>query len=344
MPVDPTIARGIQPIDVSNTLAQIAMLRQRDQALADDRAQTAALQQQIQAKQQAAAEHEQALVEAISKNDWATVARLDPEAAREIRAQQEAEYRQANPEPPTLYKTAEGFLPGDQAIGKMPYQEPQQAPTYAPTEKQRDFQFYSNLSPEQRAQYDRLYGKPTDGGVANPLDLNPRQKSGYSTQQDSLLNYAANLTGLGREEIDRIYATQGPSGVGRVMRDKGKRTLQGGVARLVQELPFGQAIVDATNSDIVAPMTAGGAGIAQQQNPTGPITNADVMVGRLQMPGPQYPLEVQASMTEQQLAQSAKAIGQPQAAAPAPNKTVVRTGTHNGRKVVQYSDGTIEYQ
>lgn len=128
MPVDPMIARGIQPIDVSNTLAQIAMLRQRDQVIADDRAQTAALQQQIQAKQQAAAEHEQALVEAISRNDWATVARLDPDVAREIRAQHEAE----NPPPGQLYQTAEGFLPAEQAVGKMPYQAPLRGDAAAP--------------------------------------------------------------------------------------------------------------------------------------------------------------------------------------------------------------------
>jgi len=26
------------------------------------------------------------------------------------------------------------------------------------------------------------------------------------------------------------------------------------------------------------------------------------------------------------------------------SKTIVKTGVHNGKKVVQYSDGTIEYQ
>jgi len=40
MAVDPWIARGLPPIDISNTLAQIAMLRQRDQALAADEART----------------------------------------------------------------------------------------------------------------------------------------------------------------------------------------------------------------------------------------------------------------------------------------------------------------
>jgi len=29
--------------------------------------------------------------------------------------------------------------------------------------------------------------------------------------------------------------------------------------------------------------------------------------------------------------------------APAPQKTVVRTGTYNGRKVVEYSDGSVSY-
>lgn len=36
MPIDPWIARGAPPVDITNTLAQIAMLRQRDQAIAAD--------------------------------------------------------------------------------------------------------------------------------------------------------------------------------------------------------------------------------------------------------------------------------------------------------------------
>lgn len=62
MPVDPNIARGFQAPDVSNTLLNIAQLRQRDQALADDRNyQNALIQQHQQTQQDAAteAQHQQ---------------------------------------------------------------------------------------------------------------------------------------------------------------------------------------------------------------------------------------------------------------------------------------------
>lgn len=40
------------------------------------------------------------------------------------------------PQPGQLYQTAEGFLPAEQAVGKMPYQAPQRAPMEAPAKPQ----------------------------------------------------------------------------------------------------------------------------------------------------------------------------------------------------------------
>jgi hypothetical protein len=55
-------------------------------------------------------------------------------------------------------------------------------------------------------------------------------------------------------------------------------------------------VIDAANADLMAPATSGGAGIALTQNPTGPITGADVDVGRMQFPNAMYPIDVQAQM------------------------------------------------
>lgn len=75
------------------------------------------------------------------------------------------------PQPGQLYQTAEGFLPAEQAVGKMPYQAPQRAPIEGPTSAQRDFQFYSSLTPKQQELYDKVNGR--GGGGAGGVTVGP---------------------------------------------------------------------------------------------------------------------------------------------------------------------------
>ena len=174
--------------------------------------------------------------------------------------------------------------------------------------EQQFLAWYEGLTPAQRTLYDQGKGrkpdKATAGAVstANPLGLNERQIAALSTQENATLNYAANLTGLGRFEIDRIYAAEGPEGVSRVMNEKGKRLVQGPLANAIEAVPFvGSRIVDIANSDLVAPREAGASGIAMFQNPTGMITGPDIASGRAQSPQAIYPLSTQAQIAQQTL-------------------------------------------
>jgi hypothetical protein len=143
----------------------------------------------------------------------------------------------------------------------------------------------------------------------NPMGLTGRQPSGLKMQENAVLNYAANLTGMTRAEIDQIYVAEGPAGVSRVMKEKGGRFVQGRTAMALGAIPFvGDALVNLANPDVIAPIESGAAGAAAFNNSTGPIANADVMLGRKQMPQPQYPLENQAQIVEQILSQAQKAF------------------------------------
>lgn len=147
----------------------------------------------------------------------------------------------------------------------------------------------------------------------NPMGFNQRQLSGLSMQQAAAITYAANISGKTQDEIRQILATEGPDGVARVVNENGDRWIQGGTARLLQSVPLiGTPILEAMNADLIAPRTAGGAGIALMQNPSGPITTPDFQAGERQFPGPTYPLKDQANMVRDMLSQGQA----PQAQAP----------------------------
>jgi hypothetical protein len=107
MPIDPRIAAGVQPIDYSNTLAQIGALRQRDQALAQQN-QEFGLEQQVrnslmERQKQADLNAEESDAEwdaAYAAKDWGTMAKIDPEATRIIFAQDQA----SKPPSPIAYE------------------------------------------------------------------------------------------------------------------------------------------------------------------------------------------------------------------------------------------------
>lgn len=137
---------------------------------------------------------------------------------------------------------------------------------------------------------------PGTGKGAEGETLNARQQSGVNMTQDAAYTYAANLTGVGVEELKK----KTPAEIEALIRNRGGRFLQGGVARTVSGLPvigdFAKTIVEASNADLMGPATTGGSGIAMLQNPTGPITGTDVEVGIRQFPNPMLPVNVQAQM------------------------------------------------
>lgn len=363
MPLDPIIARGVAPIDVSNSLYQIAQLGLADREeqrrarmndlierrYSDQQQQAAALQQ----KQQALAKVEWALAspspaQAILDDPEAVtaftqsgldLAGLDDERARQLLMQARgAMASELGVGPPEVKPPQRDIRQVDGALVEVPaegdprelYRAPQQAPQYAPA-GYREVTLMENGKPvaymvNERNPNDRVKlgetqgrgGNEIGGGVANPLGMNERQRAGLSMQRENAISYAANLTGTDRAEIERILATEGPDGVYRVMTERGRRTLQGAPARIVQSLPFGKTIVEATNADLIAPAKGGGAGIALLQNPTGPVATADFQAGEAQFPSAIYPLQTQAEMIRQMLQNEQAPQGAPQPASGAP--------------------------
>jgi hypothetical protein len=136
-------------------------------------------------------------------------------------------------------------------------------------------------------------GTPTQGPMAG---MNERQRSGADMTRNAALQYAANITGLSIAEISK----KTPVEIEELIKQKGGRVLQGGTARMLTNLPvvgdFARGIVESANADLIGPSTAGGAGIAMTQNPTGQITGPDVDIGIRQFPNPMLPVDVQAQM------------------------------------------------
>lgn len=104
MPLDPMIARGVAPIDVSNTLAQISALRQRDQGLQQDQAANTLMRERFTYGQQQDAREQAQLDEddrewdaAYQARDWGSMARLDPQTTKVL-----WDYEQAQKPPDPL--------------------------------------------------------------------------------------------------------------------------------------------------------------------------------------------------------------------------------------------------
>jgi len=136
--------------------------------------------------------------------------------------------------------------------------------------------------------------------------LNARQQSGISMTRDAAYTYASNLTGMSKEELQK----KSPAEIEQLIKQRGGRVLQGGTARTMAGLPvigdFARTIIEAQNADLIGPSTTGGAGIAMLQNPTGPITGADVTTGTMQFPNPMLPAPVQAQMIRSILEQGGR--------------------------------------
>jgi hypothetical protein len=134
--------------------------------------------------------------------------------------------------------------------------------------------------------------------------LNARQRTGVSLTQDAAVNYAVNITGLPRAEIQKMT----PVEVEKAIIQRGGRVLQGGTARVISSLPvvgdFASSIIAASNADLLGPAAQGAAGIANVQNPTGQITGPDLTAAGTQFPNAMLPIETQAQMIRSLLEQA----------------------------------------
>lgn len=192
MPLDPIIARGVAPIDVSNSLYQLAALQRGDREIERRERTNDLLERRYDAQQKAAGDLQEQK-QALAKVEWALaspsparailddpeaveafrqagmdLAGLDDEKARQLLMRARGSMSSAlgigppaGQSPKRDIRTVGGALVEVPAEGdpRELYRAPSQAPQYAPTERERDWKLRQSLTPEQRAEYDRLYGK-----------------------------------------------------------------------------------------------------------------------------------------------------------------------------------------
>jgi hypothetical protein len=152
----------------ANAFAQGQQRRQaqeyRNALLAQDQQQQAFQQQRYGDEQAQADEDDLEWDDAFAKKDWARMARVDPQTTKILWEHEQA----SQPKAPEYKAVGDALLEMPTAPGQDPrvaYQAPQkpQAPQSLPSDVQ-SFQFYSRLSPEQRAQWDQMRGKTGGAG------------------------------------------------------------------------------------------------------------------------------------------------------------------------------------
>lgn len=228
MAVDPIIARGAELPDLMRPLILAEEIKNRREtnklyAVRQQMEQQryAQEQQAAQQAQTAEAEKQQAIavyhaakagnpmarnfaLKKLSETTPGIFDGIDPEQAWtqiEPIMRQTLGIEMEQPKQQTLYSTEAGYLPADQAQGKMPYRAPQQPPQYAPTEQERNWKLRESLSPEKRAEFDRFYGKGK-GDDSSPGD----------TRIDARMNDAQNV----KEAISRARSLVSPWSTGLV--------------------------------------------------------------------------------------------------------------------------------
>ena len=196
MAIDPWIARGSPGVDVSNTLAEIAALRQRDRTLDIAEQRNSLYGQEDQRKQITEQQKQQlvarrAEVESIAKAppalqarwlqvqaskpgwDKTPVAGLPPEQAIPMMQAELAALLGESPEQPkqlgALYKVDQGgrpvYMPADQAVGASPWQEPDKPPAPKEPRQPSEWELYQSMTDEQRALFDKMKGRGGAGGA-----------------------------------------------------------------------------------------------------------------------------------------------------------------------------------
>jgi hypothetical protein len=294
MALDPMIARGVAPIDVTNTLAQVAALRQRDQSLQQDASANALMRERFQygvQRDQTEDEEDELVADHLRNGRIEEAMAIDPESAQM--------WMQAKGiDPQSVFRNKQLEQDQSQHAATLQQRQAEQEAEQAYRRQQlaADQSYRGQQLALEREKEARLTSTAGAKTADNPLGLNDRQKAGMGMQRDNAIMYAASLTGTSRDEIEKILATEGPEGVERLVKEKGKRGMQGAFARVLQSFPLGKTIVEAKNADLIAPAKGGGAGIALLQNPSGPVATADFQAGEAQFPNATYPLETQAEM------------------------------------------------
>lgn len=137
-----------------------------------------------------------------------------------------------------------------------------------------------------------VYTPKADEASGKDDGLNDRQRVAVQGVQRNLVQYASALTGMSPDDIRNMTADE----IAQAITNKGGRFVQGGVARVMSNLPMGgETAVQINNSDILGFAQGAGAAWAGYENPTGIITNADRESATAQMPNPYDPPRVQAA-------------------------------------------------
>jgi hypothetical protein len=328
MPINPLIASGGTPFDVSNALFQLGQGQRQDRAVSVAEERNALVDRRWQAQDEreqnalAKEAEREAQIDGLlgqfdeslaAKNYEAAaairrqVARLDPAFSKEL-----DQYIPATEEELKFIKTPWGGQIGTLGGKKVTEWSPPQPQQYGPNRDIETANYILSLPEEQRPAALAALGRaPRGDAEGGGAGLNDRQRTGVDIKRQSLLNYAASLTGMPIGEIERVYEEEGGERLRALILERGKRPLQGSLARVVGHFPFGKTLVDAQNADLIAPRKSGGAGIAAIQNPSGPITGFDAASGEAQFPGADYPLETQADMVFLGLRDSEKMMGRP---------------------------------
>jgi hypothetical protein len=195
MALDPMIARGVQPVDISNTLAQVAALRQRDQGLQQSAQQNAFTQQKYQDEQDQDDEEDLMFADLTTKAQQAydqggeeaatpfllQASRIDPHSAGLLAQAMRRRTEEQRPKPPEYRAVGDALLEMPTTAGADPrvaYRAPAkpQSASDAPKPQLVDVPMPDGtvqkqwLAPGQSS--GQPVGAPTSGQPLSPKDTN----------------------------------------------------------------------------------------------------------------------------------------------------------------------------
>lgn len=184
----------------------------------------------------------------------------------------------------------------------------------------------------------KILAKPAKAEEGADGGMNPRQKAGTDLRAEAFANYASQLTGTPVAELRGMSREDLQAHIIK----NGKRTVQGGIARMISGIPFvGDGIVKLANPDLQPYANQAASGQAMVNNPSGPITGADQNAAQTQMPSAEMPLEVQAEMLARGIATanaaSAPAGNQPRV--PIPQTQADYDALPSGAEYIDPDDG-----
>lgn len=211
MAVDPIIARGTQPLDVSNALLGIAGLRQRDKALAQDQQVIDFRQNALMQAQQQAEDDDAEWEQAYAAKDWGRMARLDPQTTKILWDLEQA----AQPAKPD-YRVVGGALVEITPEGpREAYRPEQRAPLRAPGAEGGSAPALGKAPPGYRWTVDGNL-EPIPGGPADAKTTQPLSPKDTNTARVKLtqVQIARNQLNTAKQRFEALRNTfsAGPGG------------------------------------------------------------------------------------------------------------------------------------